>query len=171
MLPQDVRDRVRSYLQHQGRKDNEAITELVAASQDKFLETIAGVDEDTAARKPAPDEWSLRELIRHVVSAENGVARLVETLPRGKTMDGTERSAGMQPPDDGRTFADYVADVRAANALLLGRIAALGPDDDVTTTAPHPFFGELNCREWAVFQRVHDEDHAQHAAKIIAAVG
>ncbi len=171
MLPQDVRDRVRSYLQHQGKKSNEAIAELVAASQQKFLDTIAGVDEDAAARKPAPDEWSLRELIGHVVSAENGVARLVETLPQGKTVEGTERSAGMQLPDDGRAFADYVTDVRQANTLLLERIAALSPDDDTATTAPHPFFGELNCREWAVFQRVHDEDHAQHAAKIIAAVG
>jgi hypothetical protein len=35
--------------------------------------------------------------------------------------------------------------------------------------AAHPFFGMLNCAEWAVFQRVHDEDHAQHAQKIIAA--
>jgi hypothetical protein len=28
----------------------------------------------------------------------------------------------------------------------------------------------LNCKEWAAFQRVHDEDHVQHAEKILAAV-
>jgi hypothetical protein len=37
-------------------------------------------------------------------------------------------------------------------------------------TRPHPFFGELTAMQWAVFQRVHDEDHVQHVRKILAAV-
>jgi hypothetical protein len=40
---------------------------------------------------------------------------------------------------------------------------------NIELKSPHPFFGPLNASEWAVFQRVHDEDHAQHAQKIIAA--
>jgi hypothetical protein len=37
-------------------------------------------------------------------------------------------------------------------------------------TRAHPWFGELNCREWAVFQRVHDEDHIRHAGKMVEAI-
>ena len=27
--------------------------------------------------------------------------------------------------------------------------------------SPHPFFGDLHARAWYLFQRVHDQDHAQ----------
>jgi hypothetical protein len=75
--------------------------------------------------------------------------------------------------DDGRPFAEYVAELRDVNARMLAAIDGLPTDDSINTTmtAAHPFFGELNCLEWTVFQRVHDEDHVQHAQKILASVG
>jgi len=169
MLPQDVRDRVRSYIQHQAAKSSTEIAALVSTSQQRFLDAVSEVGEDVAARKPAPDEWSLRDLIRHVIVAERGVARLVEILPKGETAD-SRRAAGMQMDDDSRPFAAYVAELPGTNRQLLDAIAALGETADTTLTSTHPFFGELNCREWAVFQRVHDEDHVQHAGKILGAV-
>ena len=53
---------------------------------------------------------------------------------------------------------------------MLETILGLPDAPDTSITPPHPFFGDLNCREWAAFQRVHDEDHIQHAAKILAVV-
>jgi len=73
--------------------------------------------------------------------------------------------------DDAGTYAALIERLHVANAKMLAAIRGLPADADTETKSPHPFFGELNCYEWAVFQRVHDSDHIQHAQKIIAATG
>ncbi len=166
MVSEDVAARVRSYIRHQAGKPPEAIAALVEDSQQRLLAAFAGCEHEVAERKPAPDEWSMHDLIRHVVSAEAGVCAAIERLSRGDA-PATPRRTGMQPADDGASYDELIDRLRTTNARLLGVIRALPPDADVTTTALHPFFGELNCREWAAFQRVHDEDHIQHAAKIV----
>ena len=168
MVSDDVRERVLSYIRHQGGKSREAIIALVSVSQADLLGVVSNVDERTAARQPAPDEWSLRELFRHVVSAENGVASIVEGLARGVRPPG-DRKAGSMVEDS--SAALLVGRLRLANERLLAVIAALPAEPDTAAVSAHPFFGDLNCLEWAAFQRVHDADHAQHARKILAAVG
>jgi hypothetical protein len=169
MLPDDVRERVTSYIKYQATKPPDVIIALVRESQAKFLDVVSAVDETTAARKPAPDEWSLYELIRHVVEAESGVARLVTRLAAG---DASERRAApaIEAADDAATFAAYIDRLRETNAALIRAIEQLPATPDLEATSPHPFFGPLNCKEWAAFQKVHDEDHVQHARKILAAV-
>jgi len=54
---------------------------------------------------------------------------------------------------------------------LLAFVGTLSADSNVEARFDHPFFGPLNCREWAVFQRVHDGDHAQQVEQIKAAPG
>jgi hypothetical protein len=61
--------------------------------------------------------------------------------------------------------------LRGSNERLLDAIAAMPDEPDTNAVSSHPFFGDLNCLEWAVFQRVHDADHTQHAQKILAVVG
>jgi hypothetical protein len=160
---------VRSYIQHQGAKSPDALVELVSTSQQRFVDAVDEVPDDIAGKKPAADEWSLRELIRHVIDAESGVAMLVERLARGQQPE-QRGGAGRMVEDDDRPFASYIDEVRSLNERMLGAIRRLPPEPNLTMTAKHPFFGELNCKEWAAFQRVHDEDHVQHAAKILAAV-
>jgi hypothetical protein len=168
MLPPEVRDRVVSYMQHQAGKPRDAMIELVRTSQLRYLDVIGALSDEAAAKKPAPDEWSVRELILHVISAEAGVSELVHHLSRGEQPSG-ERRPGMTMEDDGRPFASFVDELRRTNQMMLEAIQGLPASPNVTERAKHPFFGDLNCLEWAVFQRVHDEDHVQHAQKILAA--
>jgi hypothetical protein len=168
-FPDEVRDRVTSYIQHQGTKSPSAIVDLVRTSQERYLETIGALEDDVADRKPSPDEWSVRELTRHVIDAQEHVSELVRLLALGKQPE--DRSgAGRMVEDDGRPFAQYVDDLRDLNARMLQAIGRLPDAPNLEETAPHPFFGPLNCKEWAAFQRVHDEDHVQHAQKILVAV-
>ena len=168
MVSEDIVTRVTSYIQHQGAKSPEAIVALVTTSQERFLAVVDPLADDLAARKPADDEWSLRELIRHVIDAEARVATLVHDLARGTRPEGG-RQAGMMLEDDGRPFAAFVAQLREVNAALLEAVRTLPEEPNIDEKANHPFFGPLNCKEWAAFQRVHDEDHVQHAGKILAA--
>ena len=167
MVTDDVRERVLSYIRHQAGKSREAIIALVSGSQAQLLDVVSGVDEATAERAPAEGEWSVRELLRHVISAEDGVSKIVSGLAAGHVPAG-ERSVGSNVEDD--TAAALVERLRASNRRLLDVIAALPAAPDMAAVDKHPFFGDLNCLEWAVFQRVHDADHAQHAGKILAAV-
>ena len=167
MVTDDVRERVLSYIRHQAGKSREAIISLVSGSQAQLLDVVSGVDEATAERAPAEGEWSIRELLRHVISAEDGVSKIVHGLAVGQAPAG-ERSVGSQVADD--TATALVERLRASNQRLLDAIAALPAEPNTTAVDKHPFFGDLNCLEWAVFQRVHDVDHAQHAQKILAAV-
>jgi hypothetical protein len=77
---------------------------------------------------------------------------------------------GTMVEDDGRPFAALLDDLRALDDEMLAAIRDLPAPPDTSITPAHPFFGPLNCLEWAAFQRVHDEDHVQHAGKIIAAL-
>lgn len=172
MLPQDVRDRVVSYLQYQATKPREAIVDLVRTSQQRYLDVVSAVDDEAASKKPAAEEWSIRELLRHVIKAEDDVALLVEHLSRGAMPppDVTgRRGTGSQIEDDGRPLSELIEELRGVNDTMIANIRSLPEPPDLETKAPHPFFGQLNCLEWAVFQRVHDEDHVQHAQKILAA--
>ena len=168
-FPDEVRDRVTSYIQHQGKKSPSAIVDLVRTSQERYIETIGAVADDVAARKPAPEEWSVRELTRHVIDAESNVSELVRLLAVGQHPD-AKSGAGRMIEDDGRPFAQYVDVLRDVNARMLEAIGQLTESPNLEEKAPHPFFGMLNCKEWAAFQRIHDEDHVQHAQKILTAV-
>ncbi|HYM16365.1 MAG TPA: DinB family protein [Dehalococcoidia bacterium] len=171
MVSEDVIARVTSYIRHQAGKGPAAVAGIVADSQGRLLAAMEAVAEPTTTRVPAPGEWCVRELLRHVIDAENGVATTVERLAVGTPISlDARRAVGMKKDDDGRPYAQMLDELRAANQRLQDVIAALPPEPDMVLRAPHPFFGDLNCIEWAAFQKVHDEDHIQHTAKILAAV-
>lgn len=166
MVSEDVAARIVSYIRHQAAKPNDVLAGIVADSQSRLLDTLSRHDATDAARKPAPDEWSLRELVRHVVSAEAGVVAMVGRLAHGETSDAVRRTGSMI--DDDAAYDAMLARLRDTNEQLLAAIRALPADAPLDVKSAHPFFGDLNCREWAAFQKVHDEDHLQHADKIIA---
>jgi hypothetical protein len=172
MLPPDVVARVTGYIQHQAQKSREAIIDLVRTSQQRYLDVVGTLDDAAAAKKPSDEEWSVRELLRHVILAEQDVTALVASLSRGTLPPPAitgRRGMGTQIDDDARPLSALVDQLRGVNHEMLRAIAELPQAPDLTTKAPHPFFGPLNGLEWAVFQRVHDEDHVQHAQKILAA--
>ncbi len=172
MLPQDVIERVTTYIQHQAGKSRGAVIDLVRTSQQRYLDIVSAIDDGTAVKKSAPDEWSVRDLMRHVILAEQDVTALVRDLSRGATPPPTitgRRGLGTMIDDDPRPFSAIVEQLRDVNSAMLRAIEGLPEAPNLEMKAPHPFFGPLNCMEWAVFQRVHDEDHVQHAQKILAA--
>jgi hypothetical protein len=163
MVTDDVRARVLSYIQHQAGKSREAIIALVSGSQAQLLDVVTDVDEATASRAPAEGEWSSggSPLIRPRTAYRSSSG------PRG----GAYRRGSAQPDEvEDATAAALIERLRASNQRLLDAIAALPAEPNTTAVSKHPFFGDLNCLEWAVFQRVHDADHAQHAQKILAVV-
>ena len=171
MVTDDIRARVTAYIQHQGTKTPAAIADLVRTSQQRYADLVGGISDEVAVKKPAADEWSIRELTRHVLTTERFVTGLIWHIARGQEPPPRPGGLGMTVDDDARPFSGWVGELRAANEKMLETILGLAESAETSITPAHPFFGPLNCREWAAFQRVHDEDHVQHAGKILAAVG
>ena len=168
--------RIRSYIQHNAGKSEDGVRALVQTGHDKLFGPIADLSEEQATFKPNGDEWSVLETLRHVVQAKRGVARICARLARGETPRnvGQEGEAAVQDGIMGEEFATLAqarAAAQAAQDELLAFIDTLSADVNLETRYRHFLFGDLNCREWAAFQRVHDGDHGNQIEKILAAEG
>ena len=170
MMDDDARQRLVSYLEHQASKDMPRIVETIEEQRARLLTLLDGVSEEQAAFRPAPDQWSIADVLRHVIAAEEGVARIVESLACGVVPDG-RRALGSQIPDEGQSLSSLVERLRAARAGLLERLRGWPASPDLSATFEHPFFGPLNCKGWVAFQRLHDADHIGQLEQVKAAAG
>jgi hypothetical protein len=176
MVSQDIQDSRDVYLQlmhDHGRKSPSDIVASVRETQGELLAIFNSVDEPRALATPAADEWSLRDLALHAVFTERLIGKLIHYTARGSVPpreDLEGAGIGMMPAPDDRPYAEVLADLATMNAALLDAVRNLPEQPDLEMQVPHPFFGPLNCLEWAGFQRVHDTDHIQHARKIIVAI-
>ena len=175
-VPDEIVERIRSYLAHNAAKEPRAITELVQTGHDQLGGLLEGLSEEQARFKPGPDDWSVLELLRHVVVTKRGVARVCETLARGEQPAGLggEGEARAQDGVMGEEFpslAQARAATQEAHEQLLSFLGRLSPAANTEARFRHFLFGDLNCREWAAFQRIHDGDHAGQIEKIRAAPG
>jgi len=176
MVSEDIQQRRDEYVQVMSDHTTMSRDDIVASvseTQRELFALLTACDEPAATTRPAPDEWSLRDLAMHAAFTELLIAQLVHHLSRGGVppAEAFDRAGiGMMPVDDGRGWQAVLDDLREANEALLAAIRALTEEPDDEGKLPHPFFGPLTGLEWAGFQRVHDTDHIQHARKIITAV-
>ena len=162
-LPEDARQQVVSYVKHQASKSTADLLGLVDRAAGWIEKSLEGVSESQAQFCPAPGEWCIADVLRHVDASMRGTARVVESLAGGEKADlrGIEAVAEAGPETlaelrDG--VAQSFDDVRAA-------VAAIPEGAASGATAYHPFFGDLTCKEWAAFVYVHSRDHADQIQK------
>lgn len=168
-LTDDIRERVGSYIRHQAQKEPASLHETVQKGHGDLLAGLAGLSEEQAAYKPGPDDWSVLELLQHVLGGKKGTARLCVALARGEAPPGEAQTGRL--PSTQLTLSEARAQLDAAHMEMLSFVDGLTPGANVEARYTHPFFGELNCREWAAFQRVHDGDHANQLGQIRSAQG
>jgi hypothetical protein len=175
--PDELRERVTGYIKHNAAKSNEAVLGLVEQGHTQLVESIDGLSEEQATFKPSADEWSVLDTMQHVVAAKKGVARMCGQLSRGEQpggIGGEGEDKGKQDGVTGRSYAT-LAEAQAAAVVshdaLVAFVNGLSDDSNTDETYDHFLFGPLNCREWAVFQRVHDGDHGNQINAVKAADG
>jgi hypothetical protein len=176
MVSQDIRDNKDRYvalMQAHGRMECDAIIASVRETQAELLALLKSASDEQALRAPAPGEWCLRELAMHAVFAERLVAKIIHHGARGEAPSAEDLAGagiGMMPRDEGQTYAELIDALQRTNEEVATSVRELPASPNMEMKMPHPFFGPLNCKEWAGFQRVHDLDHIQHARRILAGV-
>lgn len=163
-LPEEQRQQVMSYLKYQAAKGAGDLVVLIQRGAKMMEEALAGVTEAQARFRPAEGEWSIGEVLRHVEASSRGCADLVAALARGEK--------GAQPfdipplPGD-----DSLGELRSRVAGAFDGVqnAVISLEEaNLEATAHHPFFGELNHKEWAVFVYVHSRDHVNQIEQVKA---
>ncbi len=167
----EQRDKVRQYLVHQAeRRDWWELWPRVIGARTALLDALAPITDQQSTWRPAPDDWTILEIAQHALNSSAGVRALVESLARG---DPGQRGETRERGDI--AGATSLGDVRRALTTdaraWAGLIDRLPAKPSFEGTSPHMFFGELNCRAWFLFQRIHDRDHLGQIGQVREADG
>ena len=158
--------RVREYLLAQGSKYTWVeLWPRVTEARLGLLDALRDVSEEQARFKPAPDEWSIAEVAQHVARDAQNAVPLIEALAAGRQPEG---GGSADPPRDAAESGIDVlrAELLASSVQLAGLADRLPEPPNMEAVSPHVFFGDLHCKAWYLFQRVHDGDHAQQIAAV-----
>ena len=158
MTTEDDRARVRGYLTSQAEKYG--LLDLwprIAAQRLAYLQEIDGLTDTQARSSPAPGEWSVIDVTRHLVVWTGGVVDVCEALTQGAE----------QPVLKGGDLGDIeypdLAEARRALITTSLRVGAFMAADestlDLSRTRDQGLFGPLNVKTWLLFLRIHDTDH------------
>jgi len=168
--------------------DRAELIELLEKSEGEMMQYITALSDAQWAFKPAPDRWSVGEVVEHIVLAEGlmfdlavksldsqanpkwqqiltKTAVLKAALPnRSRRVDAP---AAIQPKQR-MTREAVLARFKEQRA----RIGAYARDTDKPLkahTSPNPFFGDLNAHQWLLYVPLHTIRHNQQIAEVKAA--
>jgi hypothetical protein len=146
---------------------------------------VAGVPEDRRERRPAPDRWSVAEILEHLGIVEGGITQLLDgqvAAARAAGLGAERETSPVVPTVPVRRLLDRTARLTAsARSLPTGGLAAgaawetlverrsalrhlLVASDGLALSAlviPHPVLGPLNVYQWLVFIGAHEGRHAK----------
>jgi hypothetical protein len=152
------------------------------------VERVAAADRE---RRPSPDSWSVAEIIEHLATVEQSVAKLIATRGREPVPQQAEpavpldearaarlrnRTRRIDVPDRMRPIGAMGA-AAALEALAASRKALL---DAVETADPlaleqrsyvHAVVGRIVLRDWIAFIAHHEARHADQIREIAATLG
>jgi hypothetical protein len=167
----EERDRVRGYLMSQGeRYDWVELWPRVIGARLELLRSLDGVTEEQAAFDPGGDDWSIAEIAHHVLNGARGTAVTVEQLAKGEAAPELARVDPQREPPTA-SFVDTRRLLAEQSVEWAGLAGTLPEPPSLEQTRLHMFFGELHCRAWYLFQRVHDQDHMGQVQQVKDAAG
>lgn len=141
-------------------KTVEEVHEYVVARVAKLADAARSIAETNLGSVPAGQEWSPIETLRHVAewTWQCGEDVLHVSLTG-------ERPANALPQFE--TERDLLlTKLTESVESVYAHVSTADPDSFLETTWEHPFFGQMNWREWHLFLGVHAADHASQIKKL-----
>ena len=168
---------------------------LLERERAAFLAEVARVPLARQAERPAPDRWSVVEIVEHVARIDTGVAKLLafraaQPLPAtpdelagaqftsDKVARVRDRAQRIEAPERVRptgTLSPEVAleQLTAARAALTAAYRVADPAVLDGMVHPHllPAIGPLTLRAWVELAAHHDARHAQQVGELAEEYG
>lgn len=162
--------RIRSYLQGQAAKLSlpELISRVTRDSDQLRASAEAAEAVDIVAR-PADGEWSVNEVLNHLRDSCQSVNAGMLAAAFDGAVPGAIRDSIVPAPVVRRPL-DWFDDIKTGRAATFARLGTLAGNEHLEIAWDHAFFGPLNWREWLLFLRIHDLDHARQIDGIVAAL-
>ncbi len=153
---------VHNYLRGQGEKYSWLdLWPRVARPRLDLLAQLDGITADQAEARTSADEWTIMEGLRHEIAVTRSTLHIVERL------SGVTVSDPADEVDPAELSFEELRNELLRNGIQFGELAAALPEDaDLEPTHPHGNFGDLHCRAWYIFQRIHDVDHVNQFRSI-----
>lgn len=159
--------RVRSYLTGQSMKRTPAqLVEAVREAHRQFLEAAGAISSEDFSTPPQGGEWSAADVLNHVYR----IAALEEQTIRAVIERGEQPAdvPDLSVPAAGLTPEQMLADISAMRERLATSVLQADPQAHLDITWRGSDFGMLNWREWLLFARIHELDHARQLQAIAA---
>ncbi|HLF72130.1 MAG TPA: DinB family protein [Dehalococcoidia bacterium] len=157
----------RAFLLAEAGKPFAALRPALDAAYSRLLAALRGVSEAQASFKPGgedEDAYSIGQIVRHVARVQAWIESRMRATAQGNDPERFVSEIGREE----KPLAGSTHDLEETYRLLNAAADEIAGREDVAKTAPHPFFGELNCRGWYRLAGLHAEDHARQVERIKA---
>jgi DinB superfamily len=159
----------------------------LSAERSRLIDRLAGLDAEATLRAPGPGEWSIAQVVDHLLLAEGFTndfmkARLEQAAAAGEAtgfpetlerFDPLPPPLGMEAPPPIRPQKELPAQelieaLRAMSERTRESLELLAAVDPRRYRMPHPLFGELDFGQWWVVHAIH---YVMHNAQAVANLG
>jgi hypothetical protein len=170
------------------------VMDYVEEKRKELLASFADARTDRLQRHPAPDRWSVAEIVEHLRLVESGVARLVSKRAAQSKAAGAEEekcsesvmssfdrhrsalsAAAVQAPATVRPRGD-VDMAEALTGLESSRQALREAAASASNVAlgqirhPHPILGDLDLYQWLIFVGDHEDHHTRQIKRTLQSI-
>ena len=167
----------------------EAVWQELEAVRAQILKEVEGLSQRQADWRPAPNEWSVGELIHHLTLAEIGTGKLTSKLLKEAPhplppfpadlkafapitgYEGGAQAPDVVRPEAGHPIGELLATIKATRERSRQTLERLATVDPRQFKWKHFRLGELDLGQWWRLQARHDVDHFEQLRAIKAAPG
>jgi hypothetical protein len=168
--------------------DREMLLGLLRESREAIAGAVAGVTEEQARQRPAPDRWSVLECVEHVCLVEDAMfARFTTKLapadtPADRSREqvvlqvAANRSQRLSAPEHVRPTGRFPSLAAALDHFQKSRARSMeyirGCElDPRAHTQQHPVAGTISGQEYLIILAMHPARHAEQIREARRALG
>ncbi len=169
---------------------NSELVKQLTEAHEQFCAIVNGVNQKMSERQPNPGEWSVGEVVHHLVLMESAIRRMCRAMrwgfmskklppelhkpaPLGFVSRRAERvkTSTMFMPLHGRLLDNLLKRLNDERKKTVRFARRVNLDKLRTRFVRHPFIGVLSGEEWLSFLAHHQTRHAKQIEEILARFG